>query len=90
MNFIHHSKIPSNNKVTYASFVCDHRPLKSEQWRVSLVVEGDKLTCPYDPGSPAANLLETKLLLNSVISDSDKGEWFMSSDLKDHILASPM
>ena len=27
-NFIHHSQIPSNNKVTYASFVCYHRPLK--------------------------------------------------------------
>ena len=60
-------------KVSYASFVCDHRPLKSEQWRERLVVGGDKLTCPYDTGSPAANLLETKLLLNNIISYSDKG-----------------
>ena len=90
MNFIHPLHVPPNNKVTYASFVCDHSPLKSEQWRVRLVVGGDKLTCPYDTGSPAANLLETKLLLNSVISDSDKGARFMTLFLKDHFLATPM
>ena len=55
-----------------------------------LVVGGDKLTCPYDTGSPAANLLETKLLLNSIISDSDKRTRFMTLDLKDHFLTSPM
>ena len=89
MNFINHSKIPSNKKVTYASFVCDHRPLKSE-WRVRLVVGGDKSTCQYDTGPPAANLLETKLLLNNVISDSDKGARMMTLDHKDHFLATPM
>ena len=61
INFINHSQIPSNKKVTYASFVCDHRPLKPEQCRVRLVVCGDKVTCPYDTGSLAANLLETKI-----------------------------
>ena len=55
-----------------------------------LVFGDDKLTCPYDTGPPAANLLETKLVLNSVISDSDKGACFMTLDLKDHFLASPM
>ena len=90
MNFIPHSQIPSNNKVIYASLVCNHRPLKSEKWRVRLVVEDDKLTWPYDTGLPAANLLETKLFLDSVISDSDKGARFMILDLKDHFLASPM
>ena len=82
MTFIHPSQIPPHQKVTYASFVCDHRPLKSEQWRVRLVVSEDKLTYPYDTGSPAANLLETKLLLDSVISDSDKGARFMTINLK--------
>ena len=90
MNFINHLQIPSDKKVTYASFVCDYRPLKSEQWRVHLVVGGDKLTCPYDTGSPVAILSETKLILDSVISDSDKGAHFMILDLKDHFLASPM
>ena len=55
-----------------------------------IVVGSDKLTCPYDTGSHAATLLETKLFLNSVISDFDKSARFMALDLKDHYLASPM
>ena len=35
-------------------------------------------------------MLETKLLLNSVISDAHKGARFMSADLKDHFLMTPM
>ena len=90
MTFIHPSQITSNQKVTYVSFVCDHRPLKLEQWRVRLVGGGDKWTCPFKTGSPAANLLEIKLLLNNVISDSDKGARSMILDLKDYFLASPI
>jgi hypothetical protein len=33
--------------------------------------------------------LETKLLLNSTISDADKGARFLCAGLKDHFLASP-
>ena len=90
INFIHHSQLPPNTKVTYASFVCDYCPLKLEQWRVCLVVGSDKITCPYDTGSPAANLLELKILLKSVISDADKGARFMTSDLKDDFFDLPM
>ena len=38
--------------------------------------------------SPAASLLEAKLLLNSVISVSHIGARFMSLDIKDHFLQS--
>lgn len=90
MEFIHHHEVPRGQKVTYANFVIDYRPLKSEPWRVRLVVGGDKLDYEFDVGSPAASLLETKLLINSVISDARRGARFMSLDLKDHFLASPM
>ena len=90
MNFIRHSLLPPNTKVTYTCFVCNHRPLKSEKWRVHLVVGGYELSCTYDTGSPAANLLKTKILLNSFMSYSDKGTPFMILDLKDHLFASPM
>jgi hypothetical protein len=90
MDFIFHNEIPNNAQVTYANFVCDYRPLKDEPWRVRLVVGGDKLTYEFDSGSPAASLLETKLLINSVISDAKNGAKFMSLDLKDFFLASPM
>ena len=58
IQFIAPSEVPSDRKVIYVSFVCDHSPLKTEPWRVRLVVGGDRL--PYDAvGSPASNLVET-------------------------------
>jgi hypothetical protein len=90
IDFIARSEVPQGRQVTYGSFVCDFRPLKTEPFRVRLVVGGDKLDYPDDPASPAAGLIETKLLVNSTISDAHKGAKFMSMDLKDHFLASPM
>ena len=51
---------------------------------------GDKLEYEFDAGSPAASLLETKILINSVVSDAKMGARFFSLDLKDFFLASPM
>ena len=64
IDFIPQSAVPSDRKVTYGSFVCDYRPLKEDPYRVHLVVGGDKLEYNDDPASPAAGLLETKLLIN--------------------------
>lgn len=90
IDFIPFSEVPAHVKVTYANFICTHRPKKSEPWRIRVVAGGDKLNCSYDTGSPAASLLETKLLLNSVISDAYQGAKFLTCDLKDFFLASPM
>ena len=70
IKFISYSDVPADRKVTYASFVCDHRPLKDEQWRIRLVVGGDKLEYEFDSGSPTTDLTETKKLFNCVISDA--------------------
>ena len=90
IEFIHQREVPIHKAVTYANLVCAYRPLKSEPYRIRLVVGGDKLTYDEDPGSPAASLLETKLLVNSIISDAHEGARFMSCDLKDFFLATPM
>ena len=90
MDFIDFNEVPKEAKVTYANFVCDYRPLKDKPWRVRLVVGGDKLMYEFDSGSPTASLLETKILANSVISDAHKGARFMSLDLKDFFLSTPM
>ena len=90
IDFISKHEVPKDKKTTYAQFVCDHRPLKKEEWRVQIVVGGDKLHYNADAGSPTANLLETKILLNSTISDAHKGARFCTADLKDHFLGSPM
>ena len=90
INFIQKTNIPRNKKVTYANLVCDFRPLKSEQHRVRLTVGGDKLQYDKETASPAANLLETKLLINSVISDAQSGAKFMTLDIKDFFLQSSL
>ena len=86
MDFIFYSDVPQDRIVTYANFVCDIRPLKTEQFRVRLTVGGDRLEYPDDTASPAATLLESKLLLNSTISQSAQGARFMTLDIKDFFL----
>ena len=90
IEFIHHFDLPGDKKVTYGCFVCNYRPLKSEQYRVRLVVGGDGLDYNEDAGAPAASMLETKILLNSAISDAHKGAKFFTLDIKDFFLATPM
>ena len=74
--------MPIGRKVTYGNFICNHLLLKIEEWRVRLTVGGDLLNCPFEVASPAASLIETKLLLNRTISDTYKGARFMSADIK--------
>ena len=90
MDFIPRFGIPDGRDITYASFRFDYRPLKDEPYRTRMVVGGDKLAYFEYPGSPAASLLETKLLLNSVISDAYLGARFLSCDLKEFFLFSFM
>ena len=90
VRFISKSEVPSDRQVTYATFVCDVKPLKKETHRVRITVGGDRLACLDDTVSPATNLLETKLLLSSTISDAKRGTRFMSCDIVDYFLASHM
>ena len=70
--------------------VCDFRHLKSEKYCVRLTVGGDRLDYLHDATSPAASLIETKMLFNSVISDSAKGARFFTLDIKDLFLQTEM
>ena len=88
MIYIPHSEVPCNKKVAYANMICDFKPTKLENYRVRLTVGGDVLDYFGDSSSPAASLIETKLLINSVISDSDKGAKFCTLDIKDYFLQS--
>ena len=53
-------------------------------------VGGDKLDYYDDAGYLVANLLEKKILINSVISDANKGSRCMNADTKYHFLETPM
>ena len=55
-----------------------------------ITVGGNWLSYNEDSGLPAGNLLETKVLLNSTISDATKGARFMTANIKDYFLATPM
>ena len=74
--------MPSDLIVTYTNMICDYRSHKQEKHRVRLTVGGDRHTYTDDVSSPAASLLETKLLLNSTISDASKRACFMTLDIK--------
>ena len=88
MEVCNKSDIPNNQPITYGSVVCDFKPLKVEKYRCRLVVGGDKLPYTDDAAAPAANLLETKLMLNSTISQA--GSKFFGIDIKDFFLSSYM
>ena len=64
------------------------RPEKKDPNRVRLTVGGDRINYPDDCGAPTADMLTVKLLLNSVIST--KGARFMTIDIKDFYLNTPM
>ena len=90
IDFINKNEVPPNKKVTYANMVCDVRPLKAESHRVRLTVGGDRLDYHGDASSPATSNVETKILLNSTISDAKNGARFISADLSDFFLESTM
>ena len=88
MTFIHKHDIPSNKKVSYANMVCSYRPLKEEKYRTWLTIGGDVLEYLDISSSPAASQLESKLIINGMISDAHLGARFMTADLKDYFLQS--
>ena len=76
--FILISEVPRNTNVAYDNMVCDHRPLKTEEYRIRLTLGGDILEYAGETSYPATPLLEAKLLLNSVIFNSHLGDFFHS------------
>jgi hypothetical protein len=90
MFFILPNDVPRGRKVTYANFVCTMRPGKAEPMRVRMTVGGDRLDAFQDVRSPAIGLTDTKLHLNSVISDAHKGARYCTADIKDFFLGSEM
>ena len=50
IEFIHKHEVPSERDVTYATFVLDHRPLKTEEFRIRIMVGGNRLSYEHDSG----------------------------------------
>ena len=88
--FIHKSQVHTYTKVTYANLVCDINPLKIEKHIVCMTVGGYRLDYDGELSFPAISLLDTKIFLNNVISNVDKGATFSTIDVKNHYLQRPM
>ena len=90
IDFIYKHEVPDGRRITYATYILDYRPLKDESYRVIVIVGGDRLIYLDDAGSPAENLMETKILVISIISHAKDGTHFMSAGIKNYFLATPM
>ena len=86
--FIPRIKLLSGRKITYSNPVCDYFPHKDDPYRIRLTIGGDKFPYPSGSGSPAATLLEAKILFSSVISTP--GYQFICAYIKDCFIYSPM
>jgi hypothetical protein len=89
--FIKKHQVPQDRAkdVTYGLITTLIRPKKiDEPNRTRLVAEADRVHYPGDAGTPTADLITVKLLLNSIISTPNAK--FMTMDIKDFYLNTPM
>ncbi len=89
--FIHKNQVPKDQTrdVTYGLITTLVRPEKTDEPnQTRLVAGGDRIHYSGNAGTPTANLLTVKLLINSIIST--KGARFMTMDIKDFYLNTPM
>ncbi len=89
--FIHKNQVPIDRAkdVTYGLITTLIRPEKTDEPnRTRLVAGGDRVHFPGDAGTPTADLLTVKLLINSIISIA--GAKFMTMDIKYFYLNTPM
>jgi hypothetical protein len=88
--FITKDDIPNDRKgdETYARIVCNFRESKKDKYRTRITIGGNLINFPDDCGTPTADLLTVKLLLNSIISTTNAK--FMTLDIKDFYLMTPM
>jgi hypothetical protein len=90
LHFIKKSQVPTRRKVTYANFICNIRPQKKETHRVRMTAGGDKLDYPGNASSPTVSMLDSKIMINSTISDARHGARFLGLDLANYYLGTPM
>jgi hypothetical protein len=90
---IFYRKITSSpdRKVTYANFICNIRPQKTETHHVRMTAGGDKRDYPSNASSPAVSMLHAKIHINSTISDALNGaRYYLGLDIKNFYLGTPM
>jgi hypothetical protein len=84
------SKIPPKQckNITYGRIVCVYPYEKKDPYRTCITMGGNLVNYPDDCGTPTADIITIKILLNSIIS-TDNAQ-FMMINLKDVFLMMPM
>ncbi len=88
--FVNKIEIPieCRGNITYGRIVSTNRDAKKDKFWTHITMGGNLINYPIDCGTPTADLLTVKLLLNSVISTPNAK--FMTLNLKDFYLMIPM
>ena len=88
--FINSSDIPEDRwkDINYGRIVTAYRAGKAEPNRTRLTVGGNRINYPDDVGTPTADLLTVKHLLNSTVSTPNAK--FMTIDIKDFYLSTKL
>ena len=88
--FIDKEEIPADRwkYMTYGEIVCNTRPRKEETNHTRLTFGGNNTKTTIDCGTPTANLLTVKLLINSIVLTPVAK--FLGLDLKYLHLNTPM
>ena len=73
---------------TYSKIVCNVRPEKEGPIKVRIAVGGNLINYPGDRGTPIADILTVKLLLNSIVSTP--GAKFFKIDIFNFYLNTPL
>ena len=88
IRFIHHHEMPPTRRPTYARFVCEIRPQKSEKERTRLTVGGNLIDYPDPITTRTCNLVTFKMHINSTLSWTKRK--YCSFDVKNFYLNTPM
>ena len=84
------SEIPAECRkdITYGRIVCTYRLEKKDPYPMTLTIGGNLVNYPDYCGTPTADIITVKILLNSIVSTLNAK--FMMIDLKDFYLMTPM
>eukprot|EP00804_Cyclotella_cryptica_P021900 CCRYP_000853-RA/>CCRYP_000853-RA protein AED:0.34 eAED:0.38 QI:0/0/0/1/0/0/5/0/390 len=87
--FIHKTNVPQDHwrDIIYEC-IANFCPKKEDPHQIRLTVGGNRINFPGDCGTPTADMITVKILLNRVIST--KNSKFMTIDIKDFYLNTPM
>ena len=88
IKFLHHHEMPTNRRPTYARFICEIRPQKTEQERTRLTVGGNLIDYPDTVTTRTCDLVTFKLHINSTLSRPNRK--YCSFDVKNFYLNTPM